>query len=376
MVGLIKITYIIDQFIGRLGGTENQLLKLIRGLDKNKFQVQLVSLDGTDWLQKNASLFECECKMLSINRTDKLSTYVNYFKLIKYLQTYKADVVHTFFPLSNSLCVMAAKVAGVKNIVSSRRDYGEWMNNKYLIATRLANLAVKKIVVNAQSVKDLTKMMEKVSDDKIQVILNGIDTSLYQSVHQDYDLKKVLQIPDRNKVIGIIANFREMKHHHIFIQAAHKMLKTRQDISFILIGGGSRESHIKALAESLKIANNVWFCGQQEDVIPYLSIMDVGINCSKREGLSNAVMEYMATGVPCVVSDAGGNTDLITHDVNGYVFALDDYQTLAHLSLKLLADAQTRGKFIAKAREKIEQEMSMEKMIGKYETLYENLVAK
>ena len=85
-------------------------------------------------------------------------------------------------------------------------------------------------------------------------------------------------------------------------------------------------------------------------------------------------MEYMAVGIPCVVSDAGGNPDLITHDVNGYVFKLDDYQALADLTLRLLDDESTRQRFIKKSWEKIEKEMSVETMLCQYENLYRGLL--
>ena len=136
------------------------------------------------------------------------------------------------------------------------------------------------------------------------------------------------------------------------------------------------KEEIKTLAESFNIRHKLYFAGLQKDVMPYLSIMDIGVNCSEKEGLSNAIMEYMAAGVPCVVSNAGGNTDLITHNVNGYTFELDDYKTLAALTLKLLDDQKTRRNVVKHAREKVEREMTVDAMLFNYDNLYQRLAEK
>jgi glycosyltransferase involved in cell wall biosynthesis len=232
---------------------------------------------------------------------------------------------------------------------------------------------VKKIIANSSQVKELTRKREKACDGKVEVILNGIDMSKFKKVERDLVLKRRLKIPGDDKVVGIVANFRPMKHHHIYLKAAVEILKVRDDVSFVLIGQGELEQEVTTLGQSFKIGHKLYFTGPQSDVLPFLSIMDVGVNCSEREGLSNAVMEYMATGVPCVVSDAGGNPDLITHDKNGYVFQLDDYKALADLVLRLLDDESTRQRFTKNAREKIEKEMSIGAMLSQYEELYRSL---
>jgi len=224
-------------------------------------------------------------------------------------------------------------------------------------------------------VKELTQKKEKVAENKIDVILNGIDTAPFLNNKPDLDLKRKLNIPESSKVVGIIANFRPMKHHYAFVKASAEILKTRSDVEFILVGGegGQLRNKIEMLAQSLSISDKMHFVGVQKNVIPYLSIMNVGVNCSEGEGLSNAIMEYMVSGVPAVVSNGGGNPDLITHDVNGYVFKVDDHKSLASYTLQLLADSVTCERFTANAFKKIVKEMSLDAMLSKYENYYARL---
>jgi glycosyltransferase involved in cell wall biosynthesis len=132
-------------------------------------------------------------------------------------------------------------------------------------------------------VKELTERKELVSGAKVDVIYNGIDTDLFRDIRPRSGVKKTLNIHDRNRVVGIVANFRPMKHHYTFVKAANEILKTRKDVDFLLVGTGQLKEETERLAAELKISGSMHFAGPQQNVIPYLSIMDVGVNCSEGE---------------------------------------------------------------------------------------------
>jgi glycosyltransferase involved in cell wall biosynthesis len=370
----IKIAYVIDRLSTDLAGTESQLIKMINGLDREVFQVELICLDGSAWLQQHQSSLGCPSQTIQINGFFKPSAWANFFTLMRVFRRNKPDIVHTFFPVANIIGVLAAKYAGIAHIVSSRRDYGEWMNVHYLTATKLANRFVSKIVANSNEVRVLTEKVEKIGNGKLAVIYNGLDVQKFANVRRDINLRRRLSIPERDTVIGIIANFRPMKHHHTFIKAAAEVAMKRHDVSFLLVGEGPTMTDTKTLGEALGISKKLYFADSQKDVMPFLSVMDIGVNCSEMEGFSNAVMEYMAVGVPCIVSNSGGNRDLVTHDVNGYTFNLGDDKTLAVLILDLIDNETKRARFIAAAFEKVKREMDLHTMLSRYESLYSNLV--
>lgn len=370
----IKITYMIDVLDTDLAGTENQLIKMINGLDRNKFEINLICLSTHPWIETNRASLKCKIDIIEMNKFKKPSTYLNFIKLARFFKDTSPDIVHTFFPVCNVIGVLAARIAGVGCILSSRRDYGEWMSSHYLRATRFANMFVTGIVANSTQVRDLTIGKEGFDGNRIKVIYNGIDTDKFRNIRYDNELRMELGIPEGNKVVGIIANFRPMKHHHTFIRAAEIVLRQRQDITFILIGTGQLKREMEGLASSLGIERGIIFVGPRNDITRFLSIMDIGVNCSEGEGLSNAIMEYMATGIVCVVSDAGGNPDLITDNVNGFVFKLDDYEKLATLLVTALTNKPICDGFIRKSSEKIESEMSLKAILSTYENFYKGLV--
>ncbi len=373
----MRIAFIIDHYAHAQGGTENQLEKMILGLSK-RFDIELISLRPSEWLATRGLELGCRVSVFQIDKFRRAYTYRNFFRLIAHLRATKPDVVHTFFPVANIVGVFAARLAGVRAIVASRRDYGEWMNRRYLSMTRLANRFVSRIVTNSNQVKQLTERVERFPAEMIVVIYNGIPVDSFKRGAPAGELKQSLQIPPGNKVVGLIANYRPMKRHETFVRAAHEIVQKRDDIDFLLVGcdsvPGEPKKVIQQLVTSLGISRRVHFAHANGNVLDFLSILDVGVNCSEGEGLSNAIMEYMAAEIPCVVSDSGGNPDLITDNVNGYTFAVSDHHALAQNILRIIDDEPARLRFVSSAKEKLRNEMSLEAMVRNFEQFYRFMV--
>lgn len=366
--------YVIDVLDTSLAGTENQLIKLINGLDKNRFEIHLLCFRNHPWFEAHGHSLDCAKTVIEINQFKRPSTYWNIVRLIGFFRRERPDVVHTFFPVANIVAVVAAWLSGVKNIISSRRDYGEWMSSSYLFFTRIANRFVRKIIANSHSVKSLTIQAEGVMPEKVEVFYNGIDIENFSDIAVNSELKRKLNISVTNKVIGIVANFRPMKRHDTFLYAAREILKVRNDVDFVLVGGGgAAELDTQTLGRTLGIAERLHYVGLQTDIAPYLSIMDVGVNCSEREGLSNAVMEYMAAGVPCVVSRSGGNADLIAENETGLTFLAGDYRALSAAVLTLLENESPRRRLAQNAKDKVYRQLTVPVMLSNYQDLYRRI---
>lgn len=174
--------------------------------------------------------------------------------------------------------------------------------------------------------------------------------------------------------MGIVAHLVPMKRYGTFLRAAKRVLDRRKDIDFVIVGDGPLRGELELLAYKLRIKEHVHIVGAQEDVLPYLSFFDVGVNCSANEGLSNAIMEYMAYGVPCIVSDAGGNPELIEHGINGYLFELGNDIELANKIIYLLDDEKKQKEFISKSKEKIMEKLTLDKMISAYDGYFTEIL--
>lgn len=374
----IKIIFIIDFIDGITGGTENQLVKLINNLDKRKYDLHLLCLRNTRWILENKRELECNVKTYNIIKLKDPINVFRFIAIVKYIAGIKPDIAMTFFPLSNILGVIASKLANVQVIVSTRRDYGlwlTWLTSWSIYLLRFANRFVKGIVTNSQRVKDLTSSKEKFDSSRIQVIYNGLDIEDFsRHTEESHLFKKKLGIPESSKIIGIVANLRPMKRHRTLIKAARQILAVRSDVVFVLVGDGPLRKELVDITAKFGIEEHVRFVGSQLNILPFLSIFNIGVNCSANEGLSNAIMEYMAYGVPCIVSRAGGNEELIDNGVNGYTFELDDDRRLAELIISLLKDKRKQKEFAAKSKEKILDQMSLNQMINEYDRYFSDIL--
>ncbi|MCK5543094.1 MAG: glycosyltransferase [Desulfobacterales bacterium] len=367
----IKIAFIIDTIHGIKAGTETQLNLLINYLDKNKYEIHLLCLRETEWMKENNSTLNCKVCLFKVNSIINPMSILSYIKVIRHVQNIKPDIVMTFFRDSNIIGVIAACLANVKVIISTRRDYGLWLDRRTHYVLGLANKFVKGIVANSRKVKELTCKEEIVDCSKTHVIYNGIKFGDVEPVKFDNELlKNKLGIPSDNQIVGIVANLRPMKRYKTFINAAKHVLLKNPNVHFVIVGDGQLRNPLENLALELGIRDYIHFVGSQEDVLPYLSIFDIGINCSANEGLSNAIMEYMDFGIPCIVSAAGGNEELIENGINGYTFILDDYSELARLIIDLIDDDTKKKTFIIKSKEWVKANLNIDKMINEYDRYF------
>jgi glycosyltransferase involved in cell wall biosynthesis len=373
----IKIVFLIDFIFASTGGTENQLIKILKHLDKEKFNLHLVSLKNTPWLTENSNGLRCSIKTFDydIFNHKNLKNILVPIHLISHLKKMKPDIVICFFKISYIMGVLSAYIAGVRNIVSTRRDYGLWIDGKSNIFLRIANRFVKGFITNSKNVKELTSCLERLQVDKITVIHNGIEIDQYSPDSYDASaIKEELGITPNRQVVGIVAGLRPMKQHDTFLRAAKNLVQKNLEIDFLIVGDGPRRSELEQISANLELEGHVHFLGWRKKVGEVLFCIDVGVNCSANEGLSNAIMEYMVNGIPCVVSNAGGNSELIKDGYNGFLFDLGDSEQLAEKIHILLINNKLRQLFSHRSKKNIAKNFSLKRMISSYENYFEKII--
>ena len=371
--GRRKVTFVIDHFIPWKAGTEHQLTMLLTDLPED-WTVEIIVFRDSHWLDEHADSLRVKARTIHINDFRTFTTYRNILSLIAYLRHSKPDVVHTFFPVANIVGVIAASLASVPLIISSRRDFGEWMTPKYLKATRFANRFVSSIITNSSRVRSMTHDVEGIDFDKIQVIANGIEVERFLELPDAKSCRASLGLPDDALVVGLVANYRPMKRHSVLVRAAAQLAQQYPQSRFVLVGTNATDedilSQVRSLARELEVDDRVIFTHSDADIRELLAAFDIGANCSEGEGLSNAIMEYMASGLPCVVADSGGNPDLIVHEENGLLFELDNVEALAARLSELFASKTERRRLGANAQRTIIDNYSVQAMVEKFIAAY------
>lgn len=365
----IKIVFIIDEL--NLGGTELQLVSVIKRLNRNRFLAYLICLRDSEYLK--ATQLDCEKIILNVGKLLSLKGIRKLFWLAHFVRKEKIHILQTFFIDANIFGVIGGTLGGVPVIISSRRDLGFWYNSKLLWVLRILDRWVDHYLVNSISVRDHVLKYEKMVPQKVSVIYNGIDLEPFRRVDGNLRswIRRKLGISLDDIAIGIVSNLnRPVKRVDLFLKAAGEVYKEHKNTSFWVIGDGNLKGELRQLSSTLGIRGKTHFLGLKDDVIPYLAAFDIGVLTSDSEGFPNSILEYMAAGVPVVATNSGGTSEIIENDSTGILVPPGDYKGVAEGISSLLFDRSKQISMGEEAKRVVQEKYAWDVKIKELEAYY------
>jgi glycosyltransferase involved in cell wall biosynthesis len=179
----------------------------------------------------------------------------------------------------------------------------------------------------------------------------------------------------RARIVGMVANLRPVKGPEVLVEAARVLAASHGDVLFQIAGGGD-EASVARLIQSAGLGDRVELKGCVDDVASFLAGIDVAVLTSHCEGLSNAILEYMAAGRPIVATAVGGNVELIEDEVSGLLVPPGDPGAVARAIDRLLRDPDLGARLGTAARRRVARHNSFEAVIHRHETFYRHLFDK
>ena len=218
---------------------------------------------------------------------------------------------------------------------------------------------------------------EGVAPDRISVIYNALDTrGLADRVDQERERsRELLGLSSGEVLVLSVANLRSVKNIVSLIQAASLVSPQIPNARFVVLGDGPERATLEKLIRSLCLEAVFTLPGPIQDVVPYLAAADVAVQCSRAESLSNALIEYMAAGLPIVASDVGGNSEAVTHGKTGLLYRSDNGTAMAREMTRLLQDRQLARSMGDAARVRAMDTYSIEACISATEDCYEQVLS-
>lgn len=377
----INILFIISN-IG-LGGMEKSLFYLLSNLDRVKYNIHLWSWSSIyKEIQDNISSLDIEPIIWNIDKINSPGTLFKIIPMFREIRKKKIDIIHCFSFDAELLGVPLGFMARVGNILSVRRDMGDWgRTQRHTRIKKFLNRFVTKIITNSENVRSAAILNEGIEEEKAYTIYNGVDFSLHDTVKNNVGLKNNYGIKDNDIVVTLVANLQHrVKGHKYFIQSAKSITERHHNrVKFLIAGNGHEvnlKSELKALVSELNLNDKVVFTGQVKNIIEILSITDIGVNSSLSEGMSNSILEYMAMGKPVVATEVGGNPEVVIDGETGIIVPPKDSQSLAEALLKLINNKELKRSMGSKGKKRAEEYFSAEKMAKEYERMYESLNVK
>lgn len=277
-------------------------------------------------------------------------------------------IVHSTDFITNLLGLAAARVAGAKVVVSRvdlghlRAGFGKWHRETEKLVSRFADL----VVANADAVRDLCVREEGVRPEDCVVVRNGLDLP-----HFDALAAQPLQGPlPEGALVAVIGNLWPVKGHRTLVEAVARLPQDLRHVRFVCAGEGPERDFLTGRIAELGLQDRVHLLGHRLDVPALLARATAACLCSSAEGLSNALMEAMASRLPIIATRVGGNPELVRDGENGWLVPYGDAAALVARLTELLRSPEQARAMGARGRRRVETELSMEQMAEGHGALY------
>jgi len=377
------------QFYPRLGGAEKQARLLARTLIGKGVDVKVV----TGWLDRCVPQREnIDCiaiyrnftlwNGLDIKGLRRLGGVYLYmltlgWHLIRHREEY--DIVHIHQALYPAFVgVTLGHRLGKKTVVKVGNS-GDRFDLKYLsesqwdgrwMAQRIRG--TDRVVATCQQIE--RELIEYGFDPgQIVRIPNGVQLGPLgeESSSDGRKSREALRLSSDNMLVTFVGSMNNQKKGvDVLLRAWARVEAVRQDCDLMLLGDGPLRPSYERLAQELGIHSRVHFPGETLRVEGYLAASDVFVLPSRAEGMSNALLEAMAAGLPCVATEVGGNVDLIEDNVNGLLVPANDHEALAAALLRLISSEGERTVFGRRARQVVERDYDIEDVAERYMQVY------
>ena len=306
-----KVFYLLDSL--NVGGTETQAVELALRMPPSEYEITLGCLSAKGPLLEK--LQGSSVRVEEFHPKGGLDSPTGYYEMLRlaaYLRRERFDVMHAHDLWSNLMGVPAARLARVPAIISSQRDLShfDWYRGIKRKALRTVQSMSSVLLANATPIRDALIAEDGFPARKLRVIHNGVDTSRFQKGKRERE--RLFPGAGASKLVVLVGNMHsDVKGHPWLIEAAPAVLEEFPDTRFILAGDGEARKDFEQQVRGRGLTESFVWLGYRSDIPDILASCDIGVLPSRAEGLSNAVLEYMAAGLPTIVSRVGGNPELV-----------------------------------------------------------------
>jgi len=367
---MVKIAYLINDLDA--GGAEVFLERLLGRFDKEKFDSIVISILPLGIVGQRMAGNNIKIVCLSKDRTPGIIGMA--FALSKVLRQEKPDILNCSLFHSIILGRAVGRICGVKKIVSvfHSDDLGSFFRKFFLMATDIfsdRDIAVSQKIAQRLAKNNLAKPR------KIEIINLGVNAADQKNIRSRENIRRSFDTSDKDIVITALGRLHEAKGYFVLIDAAKILVSKYSDLKFWIIGEGGLRRELEVKIKKFGLENKIRLLGFEPRPNDHLNASDIYVLPSLWEGFPNSLIEAMACGLPPVAAKVSGAIEIIKDGQNGFLSEVNDPASLADKLEKLiLMSREERKKIGLLARKTVEENYSIEKMIGEYEKLYNKIL--
>lgn len=358
----LKILFFIDSLYA--GGKERRLIEFLCFL-KEKTNYELLLVITEDQIQYK-DVFELNIQIKVLKRRWSKKDPSIFYKFYKIAKRFQPDIIHawgrmvTFYAVPTKVLL---KIPLISNAISDTKRTFRSISFDNLIF-RIICFYSDIIVANSKAGISAYGIQSK----KVVNIYNGVRLQRFNITPRNEELRKEFKINTKYIVI-MVASLSPNKNYNLFIDIVKATERINKDVTFIGVGDGPDYKKLQSRVINERI-NNIIFTGFRYDVEDLIMFSDIGLLLTYSEGISNAIIEYMALAKPVISTDLfGGSKELIINEQTGYILN-PNVKIIVERIIKLLEDEEHRLKLGARGKEIIREKFSIERMGNEYVELY------
>lgn len=362
-----------------VGGLENGLVNLINHIPADRYRHTIISLKGVSDFHKRLNRADTEIIALNKREGHDLQVYGRLFKVLKQLNP---DIAHTRNLATMETQVIAA-AAGVKRRVHGEhgRDVFdlEGKNWKYNLLRKSIRPLVHHFITVSKDLQNWVIDTVKARPACVSQIYNGVEQRRFQS-DKGFLAETFPQgfLEGKPFILGSVGRMAAVKDYpsliHAFLLLLEKIPKSGRPLRLLIVGDGVAKAQCMSMLHSAGVARLAWFTGERDDVPQLMRAMDLFALPSLGEGISNTILEAMASGLPVVATRVGGNVELVRENETGLLVPPSNPSALADAIFKYHQNEAMRSSHGQLAREVIERQFSMQAMIDGYLAVYDQVM--
>jgi glycosyltransferase involved in cell wall biosynthesis len=369
-----RVFFLVDSF--EIGGTETQAVELALRLDSANYAVTLGCLQMRGpLLTKLHGSTVTVMEWVARGGVNSPRGIYQILRLARFLRRERFQIVHAHDLWSNLMAIPAARLARVPVVISSRRDLSHlaWYTPRRRKILRHLQSLSSAVLVNSGQIRDQLVQEDGFRREFIRVVHNGIDLDHFGRLVPERE--RIFPGLDNCTLIVCTGNMHsDVKGHHTLIEAARLICAKFPQVRFVLIGDGKKRAEFESKVSELGLQPNFLFLGSRQNVPEILSCCDMAVLPSQAEGFSNALLEYMAVGLPTVATDVGGNPEVIENGVNGLLVRPNDPTALAEAISSLLENPHFASQLGSAAQEQVRRHFDFARLTSNVDDLYTELL--
>jgi L-malate glycosyltransferase len=373
----IRMLLVTDMPILRPGGSERFLCNLLGGLDPTRFRIDVIQLcdpPGGDF-RPPPSGSHIRLEYWPIDAVYGRRALRAFLTLRRRLLAERYHIVQSQHEKSDILCALLPRTPDCRLRISNRRDTGFQKNGLVRNGFRMLNHRFDRVIAPSRAILDGLVRDERVCRERTHCLPNGVDTVRFAPIDGPGRSAQRARfgLPPHAFLFGCVARLREVKCHRDLLDGFALAAGDRPDVQLVLVGDGELEADLRAQAARLGIADRVLFLGPRADVERLLPLFDAFVLTSRTEGMSNAVLEAMACGLPVIATAVGGNPETIDAPNSGLLVPPHAPQQLAKAMQALLDDPVRTRRMGRQARQRAIATFSIDAMVRSFSRLYQEV---